>query len=66
MQMTTEWCPECESETEIESGKVGICEYCGTELFPCADCVDNYGKGICSWDDKTKSCKNFKHGVGFK
>ena len=38
-EKTTEWCPECENEVELDAEmKVQTCPSCGLAILPCSIC----------------------------
>lgn len=42
--MIWEWCPECDSEVQLEDVmKVQKCPECGADILPCTYCIDIYG-----------------------
>ena len=38
MSKYTEWCPECDAETDYNEPTPVICEGCGIVLLPCDAC----------------------------
>ncbi|WNY26216.1 hypothetical protein MsAc7_17890 [Methanolapillus millepedarum] len=60
---TYEGCQNCGCESEILIDRVGICEHCGEEIFPCSECPDmeNKSSPYCSWDSETFACLHFCH-----
>jgi len=39
MAKYTEWCPECDAETDYNENKPLICSGCGISLLPCDACL---------------------------
>ena len=54
----TEWCPECETETDFEFNPMRdesiVCSHCHTEMLPCSLCDDDY-KCCVSCKDRIKA-----------